>query len=185
MAYHSNAQGRLEMVGNTHSEGPGAVVGLAGFLGSTEETVIIIALEMKLPVGSDIHAQTDSSCQTGLETAVVIIDILIAPTCVGLGIVGSVDIAVAILRDPISTIATSHEVDADSLTADGEVGHQGELQILILVIGLVLVADTGIVDSQLSGIVLGHKLHTAADAEPFVELITHTSLDIETAGGMS
>lgn len=168
------------MISHTHSECPGTVECLAWALGGADKSMIVIAFEMQLPAGGNAHGETHATGQTGVEAVVVTINKHVGPASVRTGIVGLIDIAIAILGNPITGISTSHNVNADSLATDGEVGHQGELQILVLIESRVLSFHIVIGYIQLGGIILRNQGKASADAEPLVELVAGTSLEVQT-----
>ena len=184
----------LELICHTHAEGPGAVEGLVGLaesvhaLGGADEAVVVVAFEEETPSGSHAEFEAEAASQAGVEAVVgegVIFGLheMISVAGPGALIAGDVDIALTPLSSPETSIAASHEMDADSLAAEGEVGHDGELEVEVLVIGGVGTLKVEILDIEVGAVVLGHHLDAGTDAEPLVELIAETSFEVDAATG--
>lgn len=184
----------LELICHTHAEGPGAVEGLVGLaesvhtLGGADEAVVVVAFEEEAPSGSHAEFEAEAASQASVEAvvgegAIFGLHEMISVAGPGALIAGDVDIALTPLSSPETSIAASHEMDADSLAAEGEVGHDGELEVEVLVIGGVGALKVEILDIEVGAVVLGHHLNAGTDAEPLVELIAETSFEVDAATG--
>lgn len=185
----------LELICHTHAEGPGAVEGLVGLaesvhaLGGADEAVVVVAFEEEAPSGSHAEFEAEAASQAGVEAvvgegAIFGLHEMISVAGPGALIAGDVDIALTPLSSPETSIAASHEMDADSLAAEGEVGHDGELEVEVLVIGGVGALIVEILDIEVGAVVLGHHLDAGTDAEPLVELIAEASFEVDAAAAV-
>lgn len=174
---------RLEMIGYTHAEGPSAVIGVEIF-GGANKTMIVVGLEAEHPMGRNAHRETDTAGQASFETVVGTIDEGISIAGVGARIVGYIDIALTPLGSPISAIATEHEIEADIFTTNGEVGHEGELEVEIGMIGGVVILIIVVGNEKVGVVVLGEQRQAGTNAEDLVELIAYASLEVNATAGI-
>lgn len=185
----------LELIRHTHTEGPGAVEGLVGLaesvhaLGGADEAVVVVAFEEETPSGSHAEFEAEAASQAGVEAvvgegAIIGLHKMVSVAGPGALIARDIDIALAPLSRPEASIAASHEMDADSLAAEGEVGHDGELEVEVLVIGGVGTLIVEILDIEVGAVVLGHHLDAGTDAEPLVELIAEASFEVDAAAAV-
>ena len=172
------------MIGEAHAEGPGAVVNGEGALGSAHEAVVVVALEMELPSGADTEVEANAASQTGIETVVIALDEAVSVALERTGVVGHIDIAVTPLSEPVSHIATKHEVDAHILTAHRKVTHEGKLKVEVAIICAVDIGDVDILDVEVGDVVLRNEGETGTDAEPLVELIAGADFGADATVGI-
>lgn len=148
------------MIGEAHAEGPGAVVGGKGALGSAHEAMVVVALEMELPCGADTEVEANAASQTCIETVVKALNEAVSVTLERTGVISHIDIAVTPLGEPIGHIATKHEVDAHILASHRKVAHEGKLKVEVAIICAVDIVGFDVLDVKVGDIVLRNQCQT-------------------------
>ena len=168
------------MIGYAKAEGPSAVVGLV-ILSGANKAMVVVALEMKHPVGSHAEREAKAASETCVETTVGTFNERVGIACEGSRVVGHVNIAMTPLRQPVPSVATEHEIDTACLTTNGEISHKGKLKVEVVISCGISVSDVGIKHIEAGVVIFGEQIETRTDSEPAIELITHTAFEIDAA----
>ena len=92
------------MIGGTHAERPGTVIGLIGALSGADKAMIVIALKMQLPSGAHAKTEAKTASQTGIKAVVITLYKVVCIANERTGIISHIHIAVTPLPTDRSAI---------------------------------------------------------------------------------
>ncbi len=141
-----------------------------------EEVVVIERVETEYDVVRESIAECHTTGEAGIEAAILagevttLVEIDKEDIVVGHDVGGAADT----LPHPIATVASQQEMPLELGTAEREVGHDGEGEIGIMMIG---VDRRDVVEVALQAVVALHEAEVGMNGEPRIDGIT--SIDAE------